>query len=102
MLTGSELLRAVKSWVTENASQLRADGLDVDLTESPEEYDPRSVQLILETDERLGELSVWSNGTAELQVAEVASGHVAREHREITSHAGLLASLEALTTRMTA
>ncbi|MFE5557926.1 hypothetical protein [Streptomyces sp. NPDC056544] len=102
MLTGADLLQSLKSWVAANESQLRENGFDVDLTESPEDYDPRSVQLILETDERLGELALWSNGMAELQVAEVASGDVVREHREITSHIDLASSLAALTDRMTA
>ncbi|MFA7764309.1 hypothetical protein [Streptomyces sp. NRRL S-448] len=102
MLTGSDLLESLKSWVAANASQLRENGFDVDLTESPEDYDPRSVRLILEADERLGELALWSNGTAELHLAEVASGDVVREHREITSHADLASSLKALTNRMTA
>ncbi|WP_405599174.1 hypothetical protein OG741_18240 [Streptomyces sp. NBC_01410] len=50
----------------------------------------------------LGEIIVWSNGKAEIQVAEVSTGRVEREQREIVSRTSLDEALENVIARMTA
>lgn len=77
-------------------------GIASELVQSPAEFDPSSVQLILETEEMLGEIIVWSNGKAEIQVAEVSTGRVEREQREIVSRTSLDEALENVIARMTA
>ncbi|TQK45358.1 hypothetical protein FBY35_6919 [Streptomyces sp. SLBN-118] len=99
---GANVLEALREWSAASEARLRESGIACELVESPAEFDPSSVQLILETEEMLGEIIVWSNGKAEIQVAEVATGRVEREHREIVSWTSLDEALENLIARMTA
>ena len=94
MLTLPELADAVARWLGEHRAAL--PGFTVELTESPADRDPRSVWLVLESDDKIAELIVWTSGMADLSAADVESGEVVKLHREIDDLAGFPAVLDLL------
>ena len=94
MLTLPELADAVARWLGEHRAAL--SGFTVELTESPDDRDPRSVWLVLESDDKIAELIVWTSGMADLSAADVESGEVVKLHREIDDLAGFPAVLDLL------
>lgn len=102
MLMGADVLEVLRKWPAASEARLRGSAIACELVESPTEFDPSSVRLILETGERLGEIIVWSSGKAEIHVAEVSTGRVETEQREIVSRTSLDEILENVIARMTA
>ncbi|MFF4418383.1 hypothetical protein ACFYY8_38140 [Streptosporangium sp. NPDC001559] len=101
MLTGAELLAELKGWVASRGSDLSAVGLQHELTESPEDRNPQSIWWILESDDRLAEIILWSNGHAELQFAEVASGEISAIMRELATEEDVQDALNSIVEWMT-
>jgi hypothetical protein len=92
-LRGADLLKATSVWVA--AAVLNGEELPVqsDLEESPTDRDPRSIRWILESSEKMGQIVLWTDGQAELDLADVVSGEVRSEHMQIDEQEGLEGAL---------
>lgn len=51
---------------------------------------------ILEGPERIGQVVIWGDGQAEIDLAEVGTGEVRTQHRRADDHDGLVAILESV------
>jgi hypothetical protein len=95
-LRDAEPLEQVRSWAFNKADGFRDGGYTLELNDSPEDRNPRSIQVILDGGARVGELIVWGNGMAELSYGNFDEGVITPEHRDIDSQADLDAALTAL------
>ncbi|MGS2644637.1 immunity protein TriTu family protein [Streptosporangium sp. LJ11] len=93
MLRGIELLDSVKAWASEKGEILRSNAIDLEINESPENRDPQSIQLIFDAAKKLSEIIVWTDGNAELSFADIDSGQITPEYRNIQSTQDLEAAL---------
>jgi len=84
-----DVLDELRSWFIARKTALAQAGYKADLVESPAAREKRSVSVTIASARRIGQLVLWSSGEAELGMADVASGEVTEEHREITSEIGL-------------
>jgi hypothetical protein len=91
-----ELLPALRYWVKEDQEKLRKEGWVLKLDDSRADWKKGSLSLAIDGDDRLGLLTVWSTGEAELECAEIATGNVRREHRELASPPDLQGALQDL------
>lgn len=78
-------------------ANLAVNGIQVDLLESPEDFQKQSLTVILDSPERLAQITVWETGEVELEFAEVASGETFHENQEIADSPGLQEALDRLT-----
>lgn len=91
------LLGELKAWFDDRQAGLATHGLTVRLGGSPMAgRDKSSLCLDIDSTVRLSQLILWSSGEAELQMAEVVSGEVVSQHRQITSRIELDDALETL------
>lgn len=79
------LLPAMRRWVTAQSNNLYKEGLSLKLDDSRADWDKGSLSLAIDGKDFLGQLTVWSTGEAELECAEIATGEVRREHRDLAS-----------------
>jgi hypothetical protein len=85
MLRGSELLGAVRGWIS-RAEQVSADsGASSEIEESPGDRNPRSIRWILESPEMMSQIILWEDGQSEFDLIDVATSEVRSEHRQIDS-----------------
>ncbi|ORT54575.1 hypothetical protein [Streptomyces sp. CB03238] len=63
---------------------------------SPRDRDPASVQVLWESDEKLGELIVWGNGMAGIQAADVYSGVIVRNNRQVLTREDVASAFDRL------
>jgi hypothetical protein len=91
-----DLLDDVRSLVADHGPRLQAQGCSVKLSESPEGRNPRSVTVILDSDRKLAQLSVWRHGLADLSIADVASGEIVESHHEVSSREDVMAVFQLL------
>jgi len=78
-------------------AELVAGGLEPEFQHGPAENDPRAAWFDLDSERRVGRLTVWDNGAAEITVGEIGSGDtVVSENREITTSLGLDDAVRAL------
>ncbi|MFF1420717.1 hypothetical protein [Streptomyces sp. NPDC058280] len=94
----TDLPQALTDWFAEHAADLKAEeGISCDLGRSPDDgRNKASVWLTLESETRLAAVTVWDSGEAELDYADVASGQVHPEHRDLRTHADLADAMAAL------
>ncbi|GLW12291.1 hypothetical protein Misp01_74190 [Microtetraspora sp. NBRC 13810] len=87
-LEGSDLLEAASVWI---ANMQRGDGPSLlsEIEESPADRDPRSIRWILEGSEKMGQVILWTDGQAELDLVDAESGDVRSEHAQIEDREGM-------------
>nr|WP_159393562.1 hypothetical protein [Streptomyces sp. TN58] len=61
----------------------------MEINNSPVDRDLRSIQWILESSDKFGEIILWESGEAEVSFAVIETSEVRAEHRAITSRAEL-------------
>jgi len=91
-----ELLPALRYWVKADQEKLRKEGWVLKLDDSRADWEKGSLSLAIDGEARLGQLTVWSTGEAELECAEIATGNVRREHRDLVSPPDLQDALQEL------
>jgi hypothetical protein len=91
-----QIIVDLQIWFAKCKAALLGDGYKVELAKSPPDRGKPSVSITIASAHRIGELTVWSNGEAELGMGDVDSGMVSEEHREITSTIGLQDATETL------
>jgi hypothetical protein len=96
VLTGAEILVAVQHWIAAQSDISTNINVKSEIQESPPDRDPRSVRWILEGAEMMGQIIVWEDGQAELDLANAATGDVQSEHRNITNETDLESALSAV------
>lgn len=95
MLREPDLLDAVRAWASERTANLRGHAIKLEISESPEDRDPRSIKLAFEAARKLSEIIIWANGNAELLFADIDSWDIIPEHRDIRSTQDLEDALNA-------
>jgi hypothetical protein len=93
---GASVIPDLRAWFDAHRASLLGEGYQAEFTESPSGRDKQSPSVTLTSAGRIGQLVIWDTGEAELSMADVASGTVAEEHREITSGIGLRDATETL------
>lgn len=83
--------------IAELSANLASYGIQVDLLESPEDFQKQSLTVILDAPERLAQVTIWETGEAELEFAQVSSGETFHEHKEISDLAALQETIDLLT-----
>lgn len=83
MLDKIELVTAFRYWLAQRQRDLSAAGFTSDLTESPEDRDPASVWLVLESDATIAEVIAWTNGLVDVKSVDVETAESVEMHREI-------------------
>jgi hypothetical protein len=89
MMQEKDVLDELRFWFIGRKDALPRAGYKADLVESPAEREIRSVSVTIASARRIGQLVLWSSGEAELGKADVASGEITEEQREVTSEIGL-------------
>jgi hypothetical protein len=91
------MIEQLRLWFSREESSLIALNLRATFSSGPEDRDPRSAWLDLDSEHRVGRLILWETGAAELSVGDVETGEMAtEEHREITSTLGLQDAIQSL------
>ncbi|MFE0681211.1 hypothetical protein ACFW17_10435 [Streptomyces sp. NPDC058961] len=57
----------------------------MEINHSPADRDPRSLQWVLESPDKFGEIILWESGEAEVSFAVIETSEVRAEHRDIAS-----------------
>jgi hypothetical protein len=96
MRSETQVLNDLQAWFASNKVVLANSGYQVEFTESPPHRAKSSASIAIASVRRIGQLTVWSTGEAELSMGDAGSGTVAEEHREITSKIGLQDATETL------
>jgi hypothetical protein len=96
MTSETRMLDELQAWFASCKTALVDNGYQVDFTESPADRDKPSASITIASARRIGQLTVWSTGEAELSMGDADSGTVSEEHREITSTVGLQDATETL------
>lgn len=91
-----DLLKRLQAWHDDTAATLRAEGYVVEFTESVGGRPKPSVSVLVGSTTRIGKLTIWSTGEAELDLGDAVSGAVTEEHREITGEVGLADATQTL------
>lgn len=91
-----DVLYGLQAWFAGRKGELADSGYQVEFTESPPDRDKSSVSITVASARRIGQLTVWSTGEADLSLGDADSGMVTEEHREITSEIGLEDATETL------
>jgi hypothetical protein len=89
MMHEKDGLDELRLWFIARKASFAQAGYKADLVESPADRGKRSVSVTIASDRKIGQLVLWNSGEAELGMADVASGEIAEERREITSDIGL-------------
>lgn len=90
------MLSELQEWFAARKAVLAASGYVAEFAESPPDREKPSATITIASARRIGQLTVWSTGEAELSMGDVTSGTVSEEHREITSKIGLRDATETL------
>jgi hypothetical protein len=96
MTSETRVLDELQAWFTSCKAALVDSGYQVELAKSPPNRDKSSASVTIASARRIGQLTVWSTGEAELSMGDADSGTVSEEHREITSKIGLQDATETL------
>jgi hypothetical protein len=96
MTSETLVLSELRAWFAGRKAVLADSGYQVEFAESPPGRERPSVSITVASARRIGQLTVWSTGEAELSMGDADSGRVAEEHREITSNIGLQDATETL------
>ncbi len=96
-MTGeTEVLNELQAWFAEHKASLADSGYVAELATSPPDRVKPSATVTIASTRRIGQLTVWSTGEAELSMGDADTGTVVEEHREITSRIGLHDATETL------
>lgn len=96
-MAGNEnLLDTLRAWTDENELTLAARGLALTLTAAPADRPKPALWLAIDSEDAVGQLTIWASGEAELECAAVATGEARREHRDSGSPAETRAAAAAL------
>ena len=95
-LRGPDLLEAAQDSISRIEIALTNQAITSEVAGSPEDRSPRSIRWILEGSEMMGQIVLWEDGQAELDLADVATGDVKAEHRQIEDQLGLQRALSAV------
>ncbi|MBV1856080.1 hypothetical protein [Catellatospora tritici] len=90
----AELLNAVRSWIDARQTDAAAADLISGVEESSGDRSPRSISWILEGPETMGQLVVWEDGRAELDLADIVQGQAQTEQQFIPDRDELYRILE--------
>jgi hypothetical protein len=96
MTSETDVLNELQAWFASHKTALADSGYQVELAESPPDRVKSSASITIASVCRIGQLTVWSTGEAELSMGDADSGTVVEEHREITSKIGLQDATETL------
>lgn len=89
--------QALAAWCTDEAAGLRAASIGCELGMSPDDGRSKSsAWATLSTDARIATITVWDTGEAELDHADVGSGQVRPEHRDLRRREDLVNALAEL------
>jgi hypothetical protein len=94
MLRGSELLGAVRGWISRAEHVSTGSDVSSEIEESPGDRNPRSIRWVLESPEMMGQIILWEDGQSELDLIDVATAEVHSEHQQIDSQQELDRVLE--------
>lgn len=86
----------VDAWFAEHADDVRSRGLTVGVTRSPADWAKRSVVVLLDAGDAVGQLIVWESGEAMSECGGVVSGLRTPRVLEITDAAVVAEVLGAL------
>ncbi|WP_420718791.1 immunity protein TriTu family protein [Streptomyces sp. TN58] len=89
MPLGVSLLASAQEWIHACSDEVRQSGVAMEINNSPVDRDLRSIQWILESSDKFGEIILWESGEAEVSFAVIETSEVRAEHRAITSRAEL-------------
>lgn len=64
-----------QDWIERNRDRIESENAHVTLS-CESDRDPASVWLSIDGQERIGSLTVWDSGSAELQVGAIADGRI--------------------------
>lgn len=98
MTSEAQVLSELQAWFASRKTALIDSGYLAEFAESPPNREKPSATITIASTRRIGQLTVWSTGEAELSMGDAGSGTVAEEHREITSKIGLHDATETLVT----
>lgn len=96
MTENLEMLNALEDWLKEKEPELASSGYQAELTKSPQDRLNPSASLMIESESRIGQLTVWGSGETQVGLAEISSGSVSDEHKKISSIAELRDTAESL------
>lgn len=96
MTNETQVLSELRAWFAGHKATLADSGYQIEFAESPPDRGEPSAAVTVAWARRIGQLTVWSTGEAELSMGDADSGTVAEEHREITSKIGLQDATETL------
>jgi len=86
----SSLLVRARSLITEAESALTKHGLDSRVELSPRDRNPRSISWIVEGAYRMSQIVLWEDGQSEVELAEVETGQIVSDHRQIDGEGALI------------
>lgn len=85
------LLELLRQWYDDHA-----DGPDLEFSTSTSAVDKPSAWVTASSKARMGRLTIWETGEAELDLADVETGKIEQEHRDISGEVGLRDATETL------
>ena len=85
MPLGTSLLVSAQEWIDARSDEVHRSGVAMEINNSPVDRDPRSIQWILESSDKFGEIILWESGEAEVSFAVIETSEVRAEHRDIAS-----------------
>src|SRR5271170_2895133 len=81
MTNEAQIIDDLQIWFAKCKAALLGDGYQVELAKSPPDRGKPSVSITIASSRRIGQLTVWSTGEAELGMGDADSGMVSEEHR---------------------
>jgi hypothetical protein len=90
------ILQDLRAWFDSHRSELTENGFEIDYFESPQDRMKRSSSLMIASSQRVGQLVIWETGEAELGLGDISSSKISEQHREITSHIGIIDAIETI------
>ncbi|MGW9278518.1 immunity protein TriTu family protein [Embleya sp. NPDC055612] len=76
---------SAQKWIDARSDEVRQSGVAMEINYSPIDRDPRSLQWILESSDKFGEVILWESGEAEVSFAVIETSEVRVEHCDIES-----------------
>lgn len=89
-------IQALTDWFDRHRSELEASGITVGVEHAPADRPKAAAWIDLTTATDIVRLTVWETGECEIQVAEIESGDVRTEHRDLRSDSELVEALDEL------
>jgi hypothetical protein len=96
MLRESDLLESAHAWIADEDVKRHALAVSSEIEVSPLDRNPRCISWILESPDFVGQIVIWGDGQAEVDLADIATGEIRSEHRQIDDHDELASILGAV------